>query len=54
MPMSMAIIAYAGIPDQTIMGQPYHTLVPGYKTKTVNMLRLVERPRHARIRLAAL
>ena len=22
------------------MGQPYHTLVPGYKTKTVNMLRL--------------
>ena len=28
------------IPAQTIMGQPYHTLVPGYKTKTVNMLRL--------------
>ena len=28
------------IPGQTIMGQPYHTLVPGYKTKTVNMLRL--------------
>ncbi len=27
-------------PAQTIMGQPYHTLVPGYKTKTVNMLRL--------------
>ena len=27
-------------PGQTIMGQPYHTLVPGYKTKTVNMLRL--------------
>ena len=28
------------IPGQTIMGQPYHTLVPGYKTSTVNMLRL--------------
>ncbi len=28
------------LPAQTIMGQPYHTLVPGYKTKTVNMLRL--------------
>lgn len=28
------------IPGQTIMGQPYHTLVPGYRTKTVNMLRL--------------
>ncbi len=28
------------IPAQTIMGQPYHTLVPGYQTKTVNMLRL--------------
>ena len=28
------------IPNQTIMGQPYHTLVPGYKTSTVNMLRL--------------
>ncbi len=28
------------IPAQSIMGQPYHTLVPGYKTKTVNMLRL--------------
>ena len=27
-------------PAQTIMGQPYHTLVPGYKTRTVNMLRL--------------
>lgn len=27
-------------PGQTIMGQPYHTLVPGYRTKTVNMLRL--------------
>ena len=27
-------------PAQTIMGQPYHTLIPGYKTKTVNMLRL--------------
>lgn len=28
------------IPAQTLMGQPYHTLVPGYNTKTVNMLRL--------------
>lgn len=28
------------IPTQTIMGQPYHTLVPGYKTPTINMLRL--------------
>jgi glycogen phosphorylase len=28
------------IPSQTIMGQPYHTLVPGYKTPTINMLRL--------------
>ena len=28
------------LPAQTIMGQPYHTLVPGYNTKTVNMLRL--------------
>lgn len=28
------------IPGQTLMGQPYHTLVPGYNTKTVNMLRL--------------
>jgi starch phosphorylase len=28
------------IPDQKILGEPYHTLVPGYKTHTVNMLRL--------------
>ena len=28
------------LPAQTLMGQPYHTLVPGYNTKTVNMLRL--------------
>ena len=28
------------IPAQTIMGQPFHTLIPGYRTKTVNMLRL--------------
>jgi len=28
------------IPDYTVRGQPYHTLVPGYKTGTVNMLRL--------------
>ncbi|MCB9098223.1 MAG: glycogen/starch/alpha-glucan phosphorylase [Anaerolineales bacterium] len=25
---------------QKVMGEPYHTLVPGYKTGTVNMLRL--------------
>lgn len=30
------------IPDQTVMGQPYHSLVPGYKTGTVGMLRLWE------------
>ncbi|MDX1521033.1 MAG: glycogen/starch/alpha-glucan phosphorylase [Anaerolineae bacterium] len=28
------------IPDYTVRGHPYHTLVPGYKTGTVNMLRL--------------
>lgn len=28
------------LPVQTVLGEPYHTLVPGYKTKTVNMLRL--------------
>jgi starch phosphorylase len=28
------------IPDYTVRGQPYHTLVPGYQTGTVNMLRL--------------
>lgn len=28
------------IPDYTVLGQPHHTLVPGYKTGTVNMLRL--------------
>lgn len=28
------------IPDYTVRGQPYHILVPGYKTGTVNMLRL--------------
>lgn len=28
------------IPAQTIMGQPYHTLIPGYRTHTINMLRL--------------
>ena len=28
------------IPAQTLMGQPHHTLAPGYNTKTVNMLRL--------------
>lgn len=28
------------IPGQTIIGEPYHTMVPGYKTGTVNVLRL--------------
>ena len=28
------------MPGQTIMGEPYHTMVPGYDTQTVNMLRL--------------
>jgi starch phosphorylase len=28
------------MPGQTIMGEPYHTMVPGYGTQTVNMLRL--------------
>jgi starch phosphorylase len=28
------------IPDYTVRGQPYHILVPGYKSGTVNMLRL--------------
>jgi len=28
------------IPDYTVRGEPYHMLVPGYKTGTVNMLRL--------------
>ena len=27
-------------PDYTVRGQPYHMLVPGYETETVNMLRL--------------
>jgi starch phosphorylase len=27
-------------PDYTVRGQPYHMLVPGYETGTVNMLRL--------------
>lgn len=27
-------------PGQTIFGQPYHLLIPGYKTNTVNLLRL--------------
>ena len=42
------------IPAQTIMGQPFHTLVPGYRTKTVNMLRPLGRPRHARVRSPAI
>jgi starch phosphorylase len=25
---------------QTVMGEPHHTLIPGYKTHTINMLRL--------------
>jgi starch phosphorylase len=28
------------IPGQTVLGEPYHTLVPGYKTGSVNLLRL--------------
>jgi glycogen phosphorylase len=28
------------IPGQTVLGVPYHTLIPGYKTGTVNLLRL--------------
>jgi starch phosphorylase len=28
------------IPGETVRGEPYHTLVPGYKTNTVNILRL--------------
>jgi starch phosphorylase len=28
------------VPGQTVLGEPYHTLVPGYKTNTVNILRL--------------
>ena len=28
------------IPGQTVLGEPYHMMVPGYKTNTVNMLRL--------------
>ncbi len=28
------------IPGQTIIGEPYHTMVPGFGTGTVNMLRL--------------
>ena len=28
------------VPVQKVLGQPYHTLVPGYETGTVNMLRL--------------
>jgi starch phosphorylase len=27
-------------PSQKVLGEPYHTMVPGYKTGTVNMLRL--------------
>jgi starch phosphorylase len=28
------------IPSQTVFGEPYHTLVPGYRTESVNVLRL--------------
>jgi starch phosphorylase len=28
------------VPDQKVLGEPYHTLVPGYNTGTVNLLRL--------------
>jgi starch phosphorylase len=28
------------LPSEKVMGEPYHTLVPGYQTETINMLRL--------------
>lgn len=28
------------IPQETILAEPYHTLIPGYQTETVNLLRL--------------
>ncbi|MBN1220787.1 MAG: glycogen/starch/alpha-glucan phosphorylase [Anaerolineae bacterium] len=28
------------LPGQTVLGEPFHTLVPGYKTNSVNLLRL--------------
>ena len=28
------------IPDSTVLGEPYHMLVPGYGTRTVNLIRL--------------
>lgn len=28
------------IPSETVLGEPHHTLIPGYKTQTVNLLRL--------------
>lgn len=28
------------VPGQTVLGEPYHTMLPSYKTGTVNMLRL--------------
>ena len=28
------------LPGQTVLGEPYHTLIPGYKTNNVNILRL--------------
>jgi starch phosphorylase len=28
------------LPGETVLGEPYHTLVPGFATRTVNMLRL--------------
>ena len=28
------------IPAEAVLGEPYHTLVPGYQTETVNLLRL--------------
>lgn len=28
------------VASETVMGEPYHTLVPGYQTSTINMLRL--------------
>ncbi|NDJ60285.1 MAG: glycogen/starch/alpha-glucan phosphorylase [Chloroflexi bacterium] len=28
------------LPTQTVLGEPYHTIVPGFRTRTVNILRL--------------
>ena len=38
--MPTAPIACAGRQHERVLGEPYHTMVPGYATGTVNMLRL--------------